>query len=348
MNSQDRVMAAVTGKIPDRVPVMEMFIDARVIDSICPGMCYEDFIDYADMDVVTCLTMADKLENINWVNKEKKIWRDKWGALQQTTGETISIVVPPAAVNSEEDLDNYIPPDPGKAFVLDHAKKLVDRFKGKKAIAVVGEASFAPVVNMRAGFENMFIDYATRPELIHKLAKIAIDYHIELYRKLLAEGVEIIVLGDDYAGKNGPFMSPRHFAEYVLPGLKTVVKEVKSKGGYIIKHCDGNFWTIIDMLISTGIDMLGPLEPAYMALDKVRRYSGGKVGVVGNIDVDLLSVGSVEEVKAATKELLSRVSPLGGHILSSGNTISSSVKGENFMVMLETARQFGKYPISIN
>ena len=67
-----------------------------------------------------------------------------------------------------------------------------------KVIALVGEASFAPVLNMRAGFEPMFIDYVERPGLIQKLANIAIDYHIELYSKLFDEGVEIVILGDDY------------------------------------------------------------------------------------------------------------------------------------------------------
>lgn len=343
MNSRERVFAVLSGETPDRVPLMEMFIDAKVIDSISPGMCYEDFIDYADMDVVTCLTMADAPENVNWVDKDKGIWRDKWGALQHLTEETISMVSPPAPINSESDLESYIPPDPKDATVLKAAKKLVDRFKGKKAIAVVGEASFAPVLNMRAGFESMFIDYVTRPELIRKLAKIAIDYHVELYRLLFDIGVEIVILGDDYAGKTGPFMSPAHFGEFILPGLTTVVKEVKGYGGYVIKHCDGDFWPFMDMMLSTGIDMLGPLEPAYMKLDEVIKYSKGKVGVVGNVDVDLLSIGSVEEVVSATKELIQRVSHLGKHMVSSGNTISSSVKGENFMAMLETAKKYGVY-----
>ena len=79
MNSRDRVFKTLRGEIPDCVPVMEMFIDPKVIDSICPNMSYEDFIDYADMDVVTCLTMADKSENINWVDKRKDLWQDKWG-----------------------------------------------------------------------------------------------------------------------------------------------------------------------------------------------------------------------------------------------------------------------------
>lgn len=347
MTSAERVFAVLQGRTPDRVPVMEMFIDPKVIDSICSGMSYEDFIDYADMDVVTCLTMVEDSDRMNWIDKEKGIWKDKWGALQKITEELLSVVIEPACIETDADLDAYHIPDPLISPVIDEAKELVRRFKNKRAIAVIGEASFAPSQYLRAGLANLMIDYATRPEFVKKLAKIGMDYHVELYRKLISEGVEIVVLGDDYAGKTGTYMSPSHFEEYILPCLKTIVKVVKEAGGYCIHHNDGDIWSIMDMLISTGLDMLGPLEPAYMKLDKVRIYSKGRIGVLGNIDVDLLCRSTVEEVRVATKELIARVSSLGGHIFSSGNTISSGVKGENFMAMLETVKEYGKYPITI-
>ena len=81
--------------------------------------------------------------------------------------------------------------DPQVSPVLGYAEKLVKRFKGKRAIAVVGEVSFAPVQNLRAGLENLMIDYIERPDLVRKLAQIGTDYHVELYRKLIAQGVEI-------------------------------------------------------------------------------------------------------------------------------------------------------------
>ena len=115
----------------------------------------------------------------------------------------------------------------------------------------------------------------------------------------------------------------------------------------MIKHSDGNIWKLLDMLIETEIDMLGPLEPAYMQLERVREASDGKMGVLGNVDVDLLSRGSVGHVQEATLELLRKVSPAGRHMISSGNSISSSVKGENFMAMIETVKEYGKYPISV-
>jgi uroporphyrinogen decarboxylase len=102
----------------------------------------------------------------------------------------------------------------------------------------------------------------------------------------------------------------------------------------------------MDQLLSTGLDMLGPLEPAYMPLEEVRRRSGFKVGVVGNVDVDLLSRGTPAQVEAATREQLRRISPLGGHFLGSGNTIASSVRPENYWAMVQTARRYGNYPIA--
>ncbi|MCE5309060.1 MAG: hypothetical protein LLG20_15585 [Acidobacteriales bacterium] len=337
MTSIERILAVLDGRPTDRAPVMELFIDPKVIESISPGMSYEDFIDYAGMDVVTCLTMADPPACIRWVDREKRIWRDKWGALQIQTDEVISMILSPARIETEGDLATYEPPDPASAPVIDWAQKLVRRFKGRKAVAVVGEDCFAAPQYLRAGLENLMLDFVLRPELVKRLAQISVDYHVELYRRLIAEGVDLVILGDDYAGKSGVFMSPAHFAKFVLPGLTTIVRAVKDAGGRVIKHTDGNIWKILDMLISTGVDALGPLEPAYMPLDQVRRHSGGKVAVVGNVDVTLLSEGTVEEVRRATESLIERMSPLGGHILSSGNSISSSVRGENFMAMLDAA-----------
>ena len=346
MNSRERVQAVLQGKLPDRVPLFELFIDPSVIQALQPGMSYEEFADYADLDVVTCLAMAEGPQRMQWVDRARGIWRDKWGCLQAFTGEVMSVPMEPPRIREPEDLASYEPPDPRRNEVLAAARSLVARFKGKRAICVVGEEVFAVPQYLRAGLANVMTDYLLQPDLAKRLAGIARDYHVELYRLLLSEGVEIVALGDDYAGKTGTYMSPAHFREFVLPGLTTVVKEIKAGGGYVVKHTDGNIWGIMDQLLSTGLDMLGPLEPAYMPLDEVRRRSGMKVGVVGNVDVDLLSRGTPGEVEAATREQLRRISPLGGHFLGSGNSISASVRPENYWAMLQAARRYGTYPIA--
>ena len=82
-----------------------------------------------------------------------------------------------------------------------------------------------------------------------------------------------------------------------------------------------------------------------MELDKVLGRYPGKIAVMGNMSVDLLSRGTVAEVVAATKRLLRTVSAKGPHIMSSGNTIASCVSPENYVAMVRTTQEFGVYPI---
>lgn len=57
--------------------------------------------------------------------------------------------------------------------------------------------------------------------------------------------------------------------------------------------------------------------------------------------------GTPEDVVAATKDALRAGAPGGGYILSSSNSIHSSVRPENYLAMLETLRRFGRYPVTV-
>jgi len=68
--------------------------------------------------------------------------------------------------------------------------------------------------------------------------------------------------------------------------------------------------------------------------------------MVGNIDCSrLLSEARVEEVEATVRECILQAAPGGGHIISSSNSIHSSVKPENYRAMLAATRRYGQYPI---
>jgi uroporphyrinogen-III decarboxylase len=103
----------------------------------------------------------------------------------------------------------------------------------------------------------------------------------------------------------------------------------------------------MDWLVGTGLDALGPLEDVPgMELDRIFERYPGRITVMGNLSVDLLSRGTVGEVVAATRRLLSEVSAKGAHIMSSGNTIASSVRPENYLAMVRTTQEYGTYPIA--
>ena len=106
---------------------------------------------------------------------------------------------------------------------------------------------------------------------------------------------------------------------------------------------------IIDMIMETGIDGLNPIEPAAgMDIGYVKRKYGDRVCIVGNIDCgELLSRRPVGEVIAAVKKCIAEAAPGGGFMISSSNSIHSSVRPENYRAMVETAKAIGSYPISL-
>src|SRR5713226_976627 len=128
-----------------------------------------------------------------------------------------------------------------------------------------------------------------------------------------------------------PSFRPRWRRNLLSPGSSEMVDAVHEEGGKIIRHSDGNLWRILDMIVETGVDGLNPMEPvAGMDIGEVKEKYGKRVCLMGNIDCSyILSEASVEEVEAAVKECIRKASPGGGHIVSSSNSIHSSVKPEN-------------------
>jgi uroporphyrinogen decarboxylase len=185
------------------------------------------------------------------------------------------------------------------------------------------------------------------PTLVHELIEVTLNHDIRAMQRVIQAGVDVIIFGDDYADKNATLMSPRHFKEFILPGLKRCVDAAHAAGAYVIKHTDGNIMPIIDMIIDTGIDGLNPIEPAAgMDIGLLKQRYGHRVALIGNIDCGhLLCQAPEDEVRTVTRETIRVAAPGGGYCLSSSNSIHSSVKPENFMAMIETWRECRDYPI---
>jgi len=323
-----------------------MWIDPKIVRAIVPdARDANDLVEHLDLDMVTVLTMIYEPDEVEWVDRAQGIFRDKWGALQHLTQEAIPVPMLPPRIETEADLARYTPPDAATSPVIEKVRRLRARFPDK-ALAVVGESGWAPAAFMRGGIENLLMDLALRPQFAKDLMGIGAAYYAELLPLAIAAGADVVFLGDDYSDKTGPMMSPAMFEEIILPNDAAVVDAIKGAGAFCIKHTDGDIRKIMDWLVGTGLDALGPLEDVPgMELDKIFERYPGRLAVMGNMSVDLLSRGTVEEVVAATKRLLREVSAKGPHIMSSGNTIASSVRPENYLAMVRTTQACGRYPI---
>jgi uroporphyrinogen decarboxylase len=348
MNGFERFKTALERKTtPDRVPMMELVIDPVVMEAIYPGCTYYEFADRFGLDGVGLNRSTWEKENIHWVDEARHLFRDKWGVLRGFTAESSPYPVE-APIKSPDDLKHYTPPDPNAPDALGHLAEVVARYKGKKAIFFMGRDAYFNPAHIR-GVENFLMDIVLNPRLVHDLIEVCQSHDLPLIRRAVAAGADVIVLGDDYADKNSPFMSPKHFRDLFLPGLKRAVDAAHEAGAYVLKHTDGNYNQILDMIVETGVDGLHAIEPpAGMSLKAIREQYGDRLCLCGNVDCGpLLTWGTPKEVKAAVRQCFKDAARKGAYVLSSSNSIHSSVKPENFIAMRDARDELGTYPLKL-
>lgn len=93
-------------------------------------------------------------------------------------------------------------------------------------------------------------------------------------------------------------------------------------------------------IIACGVDALHPIEPKAMSLADVKKNWGDRLCLIGHVDVDLLSRGTPAEVRETVRRNLD-IAGGNGYMVGSGNSIPEYVKFENYLAMLQAAREFG-------
>lgn len=339
MNSRDRMHAALRRQQPDRVPIAEFVIDEKVARAILPDIKdVPEFMDRMDLDAVACMTFFDRVREF-----ADGSFIDEWGVTYKPSPEAVAHPLK-GPIRTVDDAKAYTPPDPDVPHRLGMLPEVVARYKGKRAILFHARAAFMWSAYLM-GIDNLLASLLAEPELATLVMDKVLEANIGVVRRAIRAGAEVIVLGDDYAHNLAPLMSPKLFREFILPRLARMVAVVKEEGAFCVKHSDGNIYPILDMIVSTGIDGLNPIEPvAGMDLATVKRLVGDKVCLLGNIDCGhLLSHGTPEQVEQAVIQAIHDAGEGGGFIITSSNSIHSSVNPANYVAMIQSARRYGAY-----
>ena len=331
------MLAAIQRKVPDRVPTFELVIDSQVIDAIVPGADLFDFIDVVGLDAVVVRP------DMRRTQIEANLFVDERGVVvKRTTQDYLEAVN--TVIKNEHDLRTFEFPDPYAPHRFQTLRKAVQRFHGRVPVIAFLRDGWSEVRDLH-GFAESLIDLIDNPGLIRGIMNKAVEYYSELGRLAAGLGAEIACSGDDIAGNTGLFMAPRYVAEIICPAMKMLYADWHRHGLYVIKHSDGNLMSVMDLLLDTGLDCLHPIDPlAGMSLDLVKRQYGHRVCIMGNVNcAGNLVFGTQKQVVAETKQCIDAAAAGGGYILASSNSIARSVKPENYVAMIETVKEYGRY-----
>jgi uroporphyrinogen decarboxylase len=360
MDSRERILIALQGEQPDKVPIFELYINEAPIVHLAELLVPEEVHVKAGkdrfgeerpeiLDLYCLVVKALELDATCWnfsIGLEvigDDLGRDKFGTMYRLSeyGEPMPLEGP---IHDRSDLLGFDMVSKLEFEDFAGVRQVIENVGKETAHFMSVQDPFKVSWRRRGSMQNLLMDYVLDPRLVHDLARIATDFDMAAMEMALQIGVDVIIVPGDLAGEQTTIMSPQHYREYIKPYHRELVDYAHRKGAKIVKHSDGNVWPILDDLLEVGFDGIHPIQPQCMDIAEVKGYVAGKACVLGNIDCrDLLPFGSEDEVEERVKETIEKAAPGGGYIISSSNSIHPGCKPENYIAMVTAAHRYGVY-----
>lgn len=204
------------------------------------------------------------------------------------------------------------------------------------------------------GWDNFMMDLALRPDFAAHLMDLLLERHIENVRRYIeavGEYVQIINVGGDLGTQNGPQLSPTMYRHYIQPRQAKFWGYIHEHSDmYVFLHSCGGIYPLIEGLIEAGVDILNPVQTSAAGMDPVRlkrEFGDRLVFWGGGCDTQtVLGNATPEQIREHVRDRIRIFAPGGGFIFNQIHNIQVNVPPENMVAMLDTAYEFGTYPIS--
>jgi uroporphyrinogen decarboxylase len=376
MTPKERYMAAIRHEEPDRVPIYAG-LDAKFVELIT-GKRHASAKSYigGGVPVAKEVSMSD-YEVLEWNQRlsheatrklgtdvfsvsdywlwpegytpkyiDKHTFIDWWGKVYRLLPKVGTNYWIDGILKTEEDLDDFVPPDPDNFNydLVDFAVK--DAKDGDyPVIGGIHLAGMFPYL-MMGGIDNFSINLYMNRRFTEKVVKMVADVQTEIAANMLDRGVDIIAETDDIAGASGPFWSPKVMKELIWPPIKKVVDMCHRRGVPYLKHTDGSIMSFLKEFVDyCGFDGINPIEPQCMDMGEVKRLYGERLYIRGNVDITwVIPFGSEADVRADVRRAIDQGAKGGGFILSESNSFHPNCKFENILTYVDEAKKYGVYP----
>jgi uroporphyrinogen decarboxylase len=196
------------------------------------------------------------------------------------------------------------------------------------------------------GMEEFLIRMITDPDFVRRAIEVYVNRSIGYIEAALDAGAHAVMTTDDYSDNRSPIMGKPRFEEFIAPALARQCDAVHAKGGYFIKHTDGNTWDLLPSFVEIGIDGWHGIQPAIgMDLRKLKERFGDSLCFFGGVNCETLIEGSPDDARAEVRYAIEHAAPGGGLVVTCGNVLQPGTKLENYLAARNATREFGRYPI---
>ncbi len=349
MSPMERVVAALTFKEPDRVPVALYFQS---------GVQHQ--LKKLDYTWEEALSHPRKLFNIIepqytyygadnfFLPVDFRVEGEAFGSTityKLKAGEGFRIgIVTDWVIKEPSDLDKLTIPDPYKSgrmpIILETISMLARKYP---EVPIVGFLNGPPdtVSDMRQGhYTRLFKDIAGKPEFTHKMLDLAVKCSIAFANAMVKEGACAIATVE--GGFVDEVISPAQYAEFVAPYHQKIKEGISVP--YIYHQCEN---------ATPFFDSIAAVKPACIAfhdsvdLKWAKETYGKDIALAGNVGVSKAGTplldGSPADVMEAARRCIEIGKPGSGFLLSAGCEVHHMVPEANILALVEAAKKYGKY-----
>ncbi|MEI6175457.1 MAG: uroporphyrinogen decarboxylase family protein [Verrucomicrobiota bacterium] len=350
MTPKERAIAALSGKIPDRVPCVPL-VDTSYAAACAKLPVSECFINpeaYAAALVAT----LDRHPDIDGVSINIGLSDDiilehsrDNGAHRVKTVGGLTWIVPENDIGSIELCDITSFDDPRIATdeylmmaCLRTLRAIPQKYREKYLINTTVTGPFSQVAFL-VGVNNIMIGTIDDEDALLRAIGQRVPFALKWVDALKDLDPGCIWIGEGFASNS--LMGRESYRKFVMPFEKQVVDRIHEIGKTSILHICGKLDQSLESLLETGTD--GAEIDWQVDIEQAKLRLGGRMTLKGNLNTSTLVKSKPDEVYALAREAILRGKPDGRFILSSGCCLGRDTPPENVDAIIRACEDFGAY-----
>jgi len=377
MTSRERVRATVAGLPVDRVPVMtwlnphagcrlmaefvpasdparnaqgrrmwEEFRDAGASGSgdekSFPPILFTGYVnrEYAldlGADLISAGIPHDELGRPVSRDDGALYIEDTFGSVRRMSSVYLEVVEP--AVKNIQDLVDLPLPDSSSERPFDAIRRLRSEYPDACLYGESFGVQDLPSTQLWEMSQFMLALY-DHPDEVKKFQARFNEYNMDLSRRMVQAGADVILIYDDYGTTGAPLTSVKMWKEFTYPHLKRHIEAVHEAGGIAMLHSCGYQMPFLPYYIEAELDILQSFQLA-AGNDFEAAYTefGDRLTFSTGVDIQRGELLTADELR----EDILRAYRIGGrnghHILGYTHMLQYTMPRENVEVILETVRE---------
>jgi len=177
------------------------------------------------------------------------------------------------------------------------------------------------------------------PDQMHAEARHKCDQAKERIQRQVDAGADFFMLCYDFGYNTGPFISPKHFGEFIVPYLTEIVACIHAQGKKALLHSDGCINELLEQIHATGVDGYQSVDPqGYMDIKEVRQRFPDWI-LMGNVHCGMLQDTDETRIRESVRYCLQHGGIGKPYIFSTSNCIFAGMPPESYRIMLREYRR---------